>query len=217
MYLKIIVKHKLLLLLFLILFTGCEKKEKDYRLDFTKFIESDKFNYDMKMPSGVEVEPSNFNIDKKNNIVGVNLNLENKEWEFMEYSNMKLDMIYIGNIVIQYLDSENFNNDYDLYIVFRGILSEQIHYTYNYETDELLIPIKHQEYIDLCRQFGTDSIETIVQHPLGLEKVIDYGFGKIKHNKFEKERSPLYSIYILWLGDYFSFTDHDIGRGIIIV
>ena len=100
---------------------------------------------------------------------------------------LKEELRELCNYLFEYADYCQWYNDYHLYVSSDYYFGVGYYITYDYETDELILP--NSEIIGLLQEafdrFRTLDEEKIAQVDGGIDWMLDNDIGYMKHNKFE--------------------------------
>ena len=194
------------IIILLIVLCGCSfKNNEDKFKDFIKndIVTVEGQNEVIKLPSGHNIDTKLFclGFDKEKTtykprvVLTIFSSMEN-EW-YLNLDNVKKDMRYLGEIVIQYAENEGWDNDYYVYIT-SDLPSTLGHLVYDYETDSLHVPNRYDDYLNLYKKFKTFNITDISERENGVDYLVDRRIGRIVHNQFEYSIDWLksYRVYI---------------------
>lgn len=128
-------------------------------------------------------------------------------WCTMSIEERKADLKECSEMVIEYAKSENWDNDYYLYInIYRPYNGQDI--VYNYEEDFLYLPDTENIFLAMYEQFGTMSADDLEEMNGGIDFLINNNLAYLKHNEIEY-KTPSPSGVDIYEGEFRSFVDFD--------
>lgn len=186
----------LLLTVFLISLAACssESNDKNLKEAFAEF-QSDKCNGDVFYTSrGTEMVISELAKEVSDSpkvvftvFIGNEGNIYEQEYQWMNLTpdEKKADLKECGEMVIEYANSQNWDNDYYLYITTSGLYAPDCDVVYDYENNWLYVPEVEETYIEMYNQFDTLSESTISETQAGRTFLIENGLAHEQHGEIE--------------------------------
>lgn len=176
---------------------GCSNSQSNK----DKFVKYIKENYESNdnigrvvLPSGYKLTSGLFSIEKEKDsylpkvVIGYDIFPSDDNFYLQGFDKIKEDMKFIGDMAISYADSQNWDNDYYLYVqIYIPWTADNL--VYDYELEALYAPEDYSKRINLYKEFGSFYVDDVAEMDGGMEYLIENRFGVIKHGKFEKLRS----------------------------
>lgn len=197
---------------------GCNKEEeKTMQEYFAEYLGLDSQYGEIELPSCVKPRISHF--EKENGYAPrvwlclTALEMDDSDlyaWLKTSVDEKKSDLKGIGDKVVAYANSKNWNNNYYLYISFR-YGTDDVETIYDYEKEKLYVPNCDHYYLEMYEKFGTCSDYAIKDMTGGADWLVSKGLGEYKHGKFELfysfDNSPLVSMRVWCYDGKFTIRD----------
>lgn len=200
-------------------FVGCNKEEeKTIQEDFAEYLGLDSQYGEIELKSGIKTHISRF--EKENGYAPkvwlclTSVVMEDSDlysWIASSVDEKKSDLKGVGDKVVAFANSKNWDNNYYLYISFNYDI--EVETIYDYEKEKLYVPNCDHYYLEMYEKFGTCSDYRIKDMTGGADWLASKGLGEYKHGKFElfySSNSPLVSMHI-WYNDG-TFTIRDTSK-----
>jgi len=173
-----------IILTMLILLTACEANISD---SFDNYLEKSDTYSNKALPSGAMLTNCNLNQDSNKYYTVLNFNVEFSDgdsyaWATLPQKEQKEDMKFIADMVMDYANSRDWDNDYYLYVAFE---TAYVSFVYDYETDTLYYPNNIGVYRLMYKDFNTIDPQELLNKENGEEFLIEHSLAKIKHKKIE--------------------------------
>ena len=126
-------------------------------------------------------------------------------WCTMPIEERKADLKECGDMVVEFAKSEEWDNDYCLYININQIYNGQ-DLVYNYETDSLYVPTTESIFMEMYEQFGTMHTKDLEEIDGGIDFLVNNNLAYLKHDEIEY-KTPSPSGVRIYEGEFDSFID----------
>lgn len=117
------------------------------------------------------------------------------QWLTSPISKRMDDYRECAEMVIKYAKSENWDNNYYLYICTRNIYGD-CDVIYDYEKDLIYIPNSENVYKEMYEKFGTFNVKNVAEADNGSNFIIDNNLGYWQHNELETNDATSYTIFL---------------------
>lgn len=187
---------------------ACGDEEKTIQEDFAEYLGLDSQYGEIELKSGIKTHISRF--EKENGYAPkvwlclTSVVMEDSDlysWIASSVDEKKSDLKGVGDKVVAFANSKNWDNNYYLYISFNYDI--EVETIYDYEKEKLYVPNCDHYYLEMYEKFGSCSDFAIKDMTGGADWLVSKGLGEYKHGKFElfySSNSPLVSMYI-WCND----------------
>lgn len=193
---------------------GCGKEEKTMQEEFAEYLGLDSQYGGIQLQSGIT--PHIFFFEKENGYaprVWLCLDAGSVDdgklysWLTSSVDKKKSDLKGVGDKVVAFANSKNWNNNYYLYISLS--YDSEVETIYDYEKEKLYVPNCDHYYLEMYEKFGSCNDYTIKDMTGGADWLVSKGLGEYKHDKFELfySNSPLVSMTIWCKDGKFSIRD----------
>lgn len=125
----------------------------------------------------------------------------------MSIEERKSDLKECGDMIIEFSKSEEWDNDYYLYININQIYNGQ-DLVYNYETDSLYVPTTESIFMAMYEQFGTMYEKDLEEMDGGIDYLVNNNLAYLKHDEIEY-KTPSPSGVSIYEGEFRNFIDFD--------
>jgi len=178
-----------LICVFCFAFTACE--ESDISHEFENY-------YSQSHTNGIFELPSKMNaqfllLENENNFVlatfAYSTNNNNDtlyKWITCSIEAKKSDMKFLGDKVVEFGKSQNWHNDYKLYIKFH-YEDIDICVNYNYETNEIYIPLCDGTVQHIYQKWNVYTENEVTQLDGGADWLVEYGLGEYKNGEYKSK------------------------------
>ena len=190
-----------------ILISGCSSNSDDYKTSFLSYYESDFEKYTFYTSDGTEMWVLDFEKEDVSHnarvvlslVVGISDDELKYQWFLKTPDKRKAILRECSELVIDYAKTNNWNNDYYLYIsVDQTNESSSCYSIYDYEKDEVWIPDTENVYTDMYQKFETFSQSKIADMDGGADFLVENGFATLKHGELETNHATnSYKVSIL--------------------
>lgn len=180
-----------------------EEKLTDSFLEYTLGKTDGKFNRVFATSNGTEMVVSELKKEDANfpkvvlyvDIGNTDFKEKLYQWLTSPISKRMDDYRECAEMVIKYAKSENWDNNYYLYICTRNIYGD-CDVIYDYEKDLIYIPNSENVYKEMYEKFGTFNVKNVAEADGGTDFIIDNNLGYWKHNELETKDATSYSIFL---------------------
>ena len=133
---------------------------------------------------------------------------ETYKWIQFTANEKKSDLKECANLVIDYAENSNWDNDYYLYISLTGIYSG-CDIIYDYEKDELWIPNCENTFVKMYEKFNTFYKKDLENTQEGIDFLVNNDLAYLKHNQIEYTNILSYTVFIDNNGEFNSFGENN--------
>ncbi len=198
---------------------GCNKeKETTIQEDFAAYLGLDSQYGEIELQSGIKPHVSR--LEKEDGygsrvwLCLTSVVMEDSDlysWIASSVDEKKSDLKGVGDKVVAFANSKNWNNNYYLYISFQ-YGTDEVETIYDYEKEKLYVPNCDHYYLKMYEKFGSCNDYAIKDMTGGADWLVSQGLGEYKHGKFELfySNSPLVSMRV-WCYDG-DFTIRDANK-----
>lgn len=130
------------------------------------------------------------------------------KWLRLSINERKADLRECAELVINYAQNNNWQNDYYLYVDLAYIYGG-CNIIYDYEKDEIWIPDCENTFIEMYEKFNTFYEKDLEETQKGIDFLVDNNLAYIKHNQVEYRNIFSYTVYIDNEGNFNSFGEDD--------
>ncbi len=116
-------------------------------------------------------------------------------WCQMSIEERKADLKECGDMVVSYAKSEDWDNDYYLYVNVDSVY-DGLSVVYDYEEDWLYVPDSEIIYMNMYEQFNTLNKWDLEDSQEGIDFLINNDLAYLKHNEVEYKHNILSGVYI---------------------
>lgn len=194
----------LILILFSILLSGCSDVNKSTKELFIEFHESNiEFN-DSKFVSPNGFDFLLLSLEKENtktnpyvvmSLLIIGNDSEINEWMQLDLHQKKAELEYCGDLVVEYASNSGWSNNYYLFVNIDDPCCN-LTYVFDYEENRIWIPNQETPFIIMYEKFNTFDKDVIEESDGGVDFLIRYDIGYLKHNKVEYNHNGGYTVYI---------------------